>query len=48
MSQSDISWHETTWNGVGSGLEVVYNNGQNGGVFLPNVHALDWNDFSFG
>ncbi|WP_202396963.1 carbohydrate-binding domain-containing protein [Teichococcus coralli] len=48
MSQSDISWHETTWNGVGSGLEVVFNNGQNGGVFLPNVHSLDWSDFSFG
>jgi len=47
MTQSDISWHTSTWEGVGTGIEVVYNNGQNGGVFLPNVTSLDWHDFIF-
>lgn len=47
MTQADISWHAATWNGVGSGLQVDYNHGANGGVFLPNVTTLSWSDFTF-
>ena len=47
MTKADISWHTSTWPGVGTGLEVVYNNGANGGVFLPNVTTLGWSDFVF-
>ncbi|MBW8271291.1 carbohydrate-binding domain-containing protein, partial [Caldovatus aquaticus] len=47
MDRSDISWSQKSWPGVGTGLEVVYNNGADGGVFLPNVYNLSWSDFVF-
>ena len=47
MTPSEVSWTLQTWSGVGNGLEVVYNNGADGGVFLPNVNSLSASDFVF-
>jgi hypothetical protein len=47
MSPSNVSWSQKTWPGVGDGVEVVFNNGADGGVFLANVSKLAWSDFIF-
>ena len=47
MTPSEVSWTRQTWWGGGKGLEVGYNNGADGGVFLPNVNSLSASDFVF-
>ena len=47
ITQSEVTWHATSWNGVGSGMEIDVNNGGSGGVFLKGLTALTLSDFVF-